>query len=100
MKGWNNLVKGWSVGGKSSGADVEIDEALGGVDLGIFPASNHIILWGTVPAKTNIPDLAIVDDGKLLSAVYRDGNILHCRFDRFPLRIGDHELRVELIFPS
>jgi hypothetical protein len=101
MKGWNNLVQGWSIGGKSSGADVEINEALTGIDLGIFPASHHIILWGTVPADTKMPDLAVQGyDGKWLDPTLMDGNTLYCRFDWFPLRIGQHEIRVEMFRTS
>jgi hypothetical protein len=101
IQGWNNLAKGWSVGGNSSGTDVEIDEALSGIDLGIFPASNHIILWGILPAEAKIPDIAVRGyDGKWVSPIYMDGNKLSCRFDQFPLRVGHHEIRVELIFPT
>jgi hypothetical protein len=74
MKGWNNLVQGWSIGGESSRADIEINEVLTGIDLGIFPASNHIILWGTVPAETKMPDLAVQGyDGKWLDPTRMDG---------------------------
>jgi hypothetical protein len=87
------------VGGNSSGADVEINEVLSGIDLGIFPATNHIILWGTVSAEAKMPEVAVQTyDGKWLCATQEDGK-LRCRFDGCPLRIGHHEIRAEIIFP-
>ena len=40
---------GWSVGGIGSTSSIELDEPLDGIDLGIFPVSNHVILLGHCP---------------------------------------------------
>jgi hypothetical protein len=66
------LSEAGSVGDKSSGADIKINEAYSGVDLGIFPASNHVILWSTVPAETKMPDVGVQGyDGKWLNPTHR-----------------------------
>lgn len=46
MQGWQPNVVGWSIGERGSRAPIEIDGDLQSARLGIFPASNHVILWG------------------------------------------------------
>src|SRR5262245_6225877 len=49
---------GWSVGGLSSGAQLEIDEDLNGIDLGIFPPGNHIYLKARFEPGRTLPAMA------------------------------------------
>src|SRR5262245_35072020 len=46
MPGWNGHVAGWSLGREGSGARIELDERLDECRIGIFHASNHVVLWG------------------------------------------------------
>jgi hypothetical protein len=98
--GGNEFVKGWSVGGISSGAQLEIDEDLNGIDLGIFPASNHVFLRGRVEPGRALPAIGLYYDDRwsnyLLSLT--DGK-LDYRFDRGPLRIGSHIITVHINYP-
>jgi hypothetical protein len=115
MPGWQPKVIGWSVGSLASGAAIELDEPLDGIEIGIFPASNHVLLWGK--ADPAIPDVFLLRGGgvrgnvefllhslKVLSlsrrrwaklsseqlrSQARPGHI-RWRFDRRPIRIGHH----------
>jgi len=97
MEGWNALVTGWSIGDMASAADVKIDEPLDGIALGIFPASNHIILWGSVEPGRTVPEIACGFAGAWVRepALMTDGCV-EFRFDRHPLRIGRHEITLEV----
>jgi len=113
MPGWNSFVDGWSLGPVGSGAAIELDEPLNGFRLGIFPVSNHVLLWGQAADAT--PDVyRLVTSGFLgnlasflrkvgalglarsawvklsaqdLRAQAQPGHI-RLRFDRRPIRIG------------
>lgn len=43
---WHHDSWGWSIGGVGSGAQIELDEPLEGINLAIWPASNHKFLVG------------------------------------------------------
>jgi hypothetical protein len=67
MPGWNHLVVGWSLGAVGTGSAIEIDEPLEGAKLGIFLASNHVILSGVCPKSTaeSLPEIGIRSDNPL-----------------------------------
>ena len=100
MDGWNENVTGWSIGTESSGAFIKINEpALENGSLGIFPASNYVILWGQVPSgHDSLPIIGYAHDFDANSlaesadqrARQRNYHVFYCRFDTVPLRIGDH----------
>jgi len=93
--GGNKLVTGWSIGELSSGADIEIDERLEGLQLGVLPASNHIILSGKIASGSPIPPIARFNGKDWTGEAHLSENALTFRFDDYPLRIGRHVLRVE-----
>ena len=93
LSGWNSLVSGWSVGAMGSGTAIELDEPLEGAQIGIFPASNHVLLWGQAPSA--MPDIYCLNPPgswvKLTSEVLRrhaEPGGIRLRFDRRPIRIG------------
>ncbi|MEZ4236995.1 MAG: hypothetical protein R3F59_12750 [Myxococcota bacterium] len=94
LPGWNDLVNGWSLGPASTGAQVPVEEPmLLGTRLGIFPASNHVILWGHVPPEHELAPFQIRMSGHRwveARCSRSEADTLYCRFDRGPLRIGDH----------
>ena len=88
--GWDDLVRGWSVGGKSTTAQLKIDEDLGSLELGIFHASHHIILWGKVASGAILPEIRRYDGSAWSGKPQVEGGHLYFRFDRCPLRIGHY----------
>ena len=84
MPGWNEYVKGWSLGSEQSEAFIKLDEPSldHAATLGVLPASNHVILSGELRPGGEVPDI----DG--INAYSREDNSLYVRFDRRPLRIG------------
>jgi len=95
-EGWNDLVRGWSIGGLSSGADLQIDEDLTGSDLGIFPVSNHVMLWGRLIPGRPLPGIALFVNGVWWEEpILGNADKIEFRFDRHPLRIGDHMVELE-----
>ena len=112
MLGWNDLVAGWSIGAVGSGAPIVIDEPLDGCHVGIFPASNHIILWGSATRLPEmwvlagwherhdelVPFLAECWTRRDPDARSEDGRV-YVRFDGRPLRLGQHIIHMRLIFP-
>lgn len=89
---------GWSVGGTGSGADVEIEARLDGVDLVILRASNHTILAGKFAPDAAIPEIRMRRGEEWVGEpIVREGS-LYFRFDGSPLRIGGHEIRVSLFW--
>jgi hypothetical protein len=93
LPGWNDLVKGWSIGEMSSGSDIEIDEPLTGVHLGIYPASHHIMLWGRVDEGCPLPQTAALVGSEWRGQPTIREQILDFQIDHRPFRIGSHMLR-------
>jgi hypothetical protein len=109
MPGWNKWVMGWSIGPRGSGAPIELDEPLGECRIGIFPASNHVLLWGTAKELPEIwmlrgdvsvdalvpiqPEHWTPIDRAYLAEMALVGNV-RLRFDRRPLRLGNHVLEM------
>ena len=94
VPGWNPFVKGWSIGGISSGANIQLDEPLDGCQLGIFPASNHIVLWGQVNESSPLPPIDMFYQGEWRHKPKVEESRLWFRFDYHPLRIGRHALLI------
>ena len=90
IDGWNDLVKGWSISGKSTTAQLKIDEDLGGLQLGIFHASNHMILWGKVVSGAILPEIRRYYGSTWSGEPEVEDGHLYFRFDTYPLRIGRH----------
>ncbi|HLY76098.1 MAG TPA: hypothetical protein VKU80_18410 [Planctomycetota bacterium] len=90
-KGWNDLVLGWGLGTLKSCADITLDEPLEGADLGIYFASNHMILSGTAAKGSTPPEISFADSPERAKA--ETGAKVYFRFDGSDLRIGRHILR-------
>lgn len=93
LDGWNEYVRGWSIGPASTNAYIVVEEAeLAGVQLGIFPASNHVLLWGHVPEGQTLPQIAWNqgEGWRTWKPMQFAPGRLEFRFDRYPFKIGDH----------
>jgi hypothetical protein len=113
LPGWNQFASGWLIGAVGSGAPIQVDEPLGESRVGIFPASNHVVLWGTAGEFPEVWVMRLSDsmrrrtgpqaealapfqaerwtlvDRATLSSRMRVGEV-YLRFDRRPLRLGNH----------
>ena len=87
---WNDTVRGWSIGGKSTTAQLKIDEDIGSLALGIFRASGHFILWGKVVSDGILPEIRRYYGSAWSGEPDVENGHLSFRFDRCPLRIGHH----------
>lgn len=108
MAGWQNGVAGWSIGGKGSGAPIELDESLGECHVGVFTSSFQVLIWGeakVLPAVWIYPH-----QGRLTSSlvpfeperwfqIEREelrrvamGGDVKLRFDQSPIRFGNYIL--------
>ena len=87
---------GWTVGGRGSGADLELDEALDGLALRIIRAGMHTYLTGDVPAGRELPAIHRHNNGSWHPLDPREDGRLAFRFDILPLRIGRSVITLEL----
>jgi len=113
MAGWQSGVVGWSIGERGSGAQIELDEALGDCHVGVFTFSLGLLLWGT--AK-NLPEVwLLIPQGKPPSQlvpfqterwllIERDemsrvamGGDVRLRLDQSPVRFGSYILEFVMI---
>ena len=105
MRGWQDGVAGWSIGRKGSGAPIELDEPLGGCQVGVFAFSYHVLLWGLAKELPNVwsfpqekstgklvpfePERWLLIDREELGRVAMGGNV-RLRFDQSPMRFGNY----------
>jgi hypothetical protein len=105
MSGWQDGVKGWSIGRKGSGAAIELDEPLGECHVGVFAVSYHVLLWGVAKELPQVwsfpqerstsklvplePERWLLIDREELGRVAMGGNV-RLRFDQSPMRLGNY----------